>query len=86
MMRLIQSAGFAFAALILATSAQAAGNCQRVGAVGDGPTQTIATIMSTHGLENIIEAKGLKPQGTVKTTCKDGTVLSQCHSSQTACK
>ena len=63
-----------------------AANCQWVAAAGNGPTQNIATIMSTHGLDNIIENKGLKGQGPVKTTCAPGTFLTECRSSQKACK
>ena len=76
----------AAAVACLVSSAAFAGECVRVGAAGDGPTKDIATIMSTHGLENIIEGKGLKPSGPIKTTCKDGAVLTGCHSSQLACK
>ena len=86
-MRLIKTGMIAAALTMtcaLSTAAQA--ECTRLGAVGDGPSKSIATIMSTHGLENIIEARGLKAQGPVKTTCQDGTILTQCHSSQTACK
>lgn len=60
--------------------------CVRVGAAGDGLTKDIAVIMSTHGLQNVIDGKGLKGQGPVKTTCKDGSFMVECHSSQTACK
>lgn len=73
------------AVMIFATGAQA-GECQRVGAAGDGLTKDIAVVMSTHGLQNIIEGKGLKGQGEVKTTCKSGSFMVECHSSQTACK
>ena len=69
----------------LAHSASA-GECTRIGAVGDGPTKGIATLMSTNGLKNLIDYRGLKGQGPIKTTCEDGTFLSQSHSSQTACK
>ena len=74
------------AALVCTTASGAYAECTRIGAVGDGPTKDIATIMSTHGLQNIIDYRGLKGQGPVKTTCQDGTILTQCHSSQTACK
>ena len=77
----------AAAALACAVSTAAlAGDCTRIGAVGDGPTKDIATVMSTHGLQNIIESRGLKGTGPVKTTCEPGTILTECHSSQTACK
>jgi len=63
-----------------------AGECTKIAAAGDGPTKYIATIMSTHGLDNIIEARGMKGRGPVHTTCKPGTFLVECRSSQTACK
>lgn len=63
-----------------------AANCQWVAAAGSGPSVTIATVMSTHGLENIIEGKGLKGQGPVQTKCTPGTVLTECRSQQKACK
>jgi hypothetical protein len=63
-----------------------AGECVRLAAAGDGLTKDIAVVMSTHGLQNIIEAKGLKGQGPVKTSCQPGTFLTECHSSQLACK
>ena len=72
--------------LCVASSAAQAGECTRLGAVGDGLTKGIAEIMSTNGLKNVIESKGMKGQGLVTTTCKDGTFLTQCHSSQMACK
>ena len=84
-MQVLKFSAIAMIACTLATGAFA-GECTRVAAVGDGPTQTIATIMSTHGLQNIIDNRGLKGTGPVKTTCQDGTILTQCHSSQTACK
>ncbi len=63
-----------------------AATCQNVAAAGDGPTKDIATMMSTHGLDNIINGKGLKGQGAVKTTCVPGAVLVECKSWQKACK
>ena len=79
--------GLAATAVICALSTTAqAGDCVRVGAVGDGLTHDLAVIMSTHGLANIIEDKGRKGQGPVHTTCSPGAVLTECHSSQMACK
>lgn len=75
----------AFSVLVAGPAANAA-ECQIVAAAGNGPTETIATVMSTHGLENIIEAKGLKPQGEVKTKCAPGTIMTECRSQQKACK
>ena len=81
----IRFAALAVAAIALPGLADAA-TCQNVAAAGDGPTKDIATMMSTHGLDNIITNKGLKPQGAVKTTCVPGSVLVECKSWQRACK
>jgi hypothetical protein len=79
--------GIAAAAIVCGLSVTAeAGSCVRVGALGDGLTHDLAVVMSTHGLANIIENKGLKPKGPVHTTCSPGTVLTECRSSQMACK
>jgi hypothetical protein len=79
--------GLAAAAVMFALSATAqAGDCMRVAAIGDGLTHDIAVIMSTHGLANIIEAKGRTGKGPVRTKCAPGTFGEQCTSSQTACK
>jgi hypothetical protein len=78
--------GLAAIAATFAFSAAASADCIRVGSVGDGLTKDIAVIMSTHGLANIIEAKGRKGHGPVHTTCSPGTFGTECHSSQTACK
>ncbi|HVZ03370.1 hypothetical protein [Hyphomicrobium sp.] len=79
--------GLAAAAALCAISATAeAGSCMRVGAIGDGLTHDLAVIMSTHGLANIIEAKGLKARGPIHTTCSPASFLTECRSSQRACK
>lgn len=79
-----------FAALTLAamtlTAPARAETCQRLAAAGNGPTKDIATMMSTHGLDNIITNKGLKPQGAISTKCVPGTILVECKSWQKACK
>jgi hypothetical protein len=75
----------AMAPLAVLSAANAA-TCQLVAAAGDGPTKDIATVMSTHGLENIIDNKGLKGQGPVKTKCVPGSVMVECTSQQKACK
>lgn len=87
-MRLFQlSLAISTVQLVCALSTAAhAGECTRLAAVGDGLTKDIAVVMSTHGLQNIIEGKGLKGQGPVKTTCAPGTFVTECHSSQMACK
>jgi hypothetical protein len=77
----------ATAAFVCALSATAqAADCIRVAALGDGLTHDIAVIMSTHGLANIIDFKGRKGQGAVHTTCAPGSFLTECRSSQMACK
>jgi hypothetical protein len=73
-------------AATLAVAATAQADCIRVGSVGDGLTHDIAVIMSTHGLANIIEAKGRTGRGPVHTTCQPGSFVTECRSSQTACK
>jgi hypothetical protein len=79
--------GVAAAAIMCALSVTAeAGSCMRVGAIGDGLTHDLAVVMSTHGLANIIENKGLKGKGPIHTACSQGAVLTECRSSQTACK
>ena len=87
----MRSSKLGFAALATfacAFSATAqAGECVRVGALGDGLTHDLAVIMSTHGLANIIEGKGLKAKGPVSTHCDPpGTFVTECQSSQLACK
>ncbi len=80
---------FAGVAALLACAASTpsqAGHCARISAAGDGLTHGIAVIMSTHGLQNIIEGRGMKGKGRVKTTCKPGTFMTECFSSQMACK
>ncbi len=79
--------GIAAAAVMCALSATAqAGDCIKVAAIGDGLTHDIAVIMSTHGLANIIDAKGRTGKGPVHTRCEPGTLGEECTSSQTACK
>ncbi len=85
-MQIIRLTCLAALAQGLALGGAQAGDCHRLGAVGDGLTKDIAVVMSTHGLQNIIEGKGLKGQGPVKTTCEPGTIMVECHSSQLACK
>jgi hypothetical protein len=68
------------------TTASQAAECKKLGAAGDGLTKDIAIIMSTHGLANIMADRGLKGQGPVKTTCKAGSFMVECNSSQLACK
>ena len=78
--------GLAATAAMFACAAAAQADCIRVGSVGDGLTHDIAVIMSTHGLANIIEGKGRTGRGPVHTTCAPRTFVTECRSSQTACK
>jgi len=80
--------GFAVSTVLCLTalSTPAAADCTRIGAVGDGLTKGIASLMSENGLKTLIASKGRKPQGPVTTKCEDGTFLTQCKSSQLACK
>lgn len=79
--------GLTVAAALCALSVTAeAGSCQRVGAIGDGLTHDLAVVMSTHGLANIIDSKGLKGKGPVHTKCSPASFLTECRSSQVACK
>lgn len=77
----------AAAALMCTFSVTAeAGSCTRVAAIGDGLTHDLAVLMSTHGLANIIDHKGLKGHGRVHTRCQQGAILTECRSQQLACK
>ena len=78
-------ATLAIAGLAFAGQAHAA-TCQVVAAAGDGPSKEVATFMAAHGLENLIDHKGLKAQGPIKTKCVPGAVLTECTSQQKACK
>ena len=78
--------GLAATAVFCALSATAQADCITVAAVGDGLTHDLAVIMSTHGLANVIYGQGRKGQGPVHTTCSASSVLTECRSTQTACK
>jgi hypothetical protein len=73
------------AAACLATGAEA-GECKRLAAAGDGVTKSLAEFMAGKGLENVIKGYGMTGQGPVKMTCDVGTVYTECHASQLACK
>jgi hypothetical protein len=74
----------AAAAFMASTSAYA--GCQQVASVGDGMTKDWATVLSTHGLVNIMDNKGLTGKGPVHTRCTDGGMFgAQCTSYQTGC-
>ena len=79
--------GLAATAMICALSATAqAADCVRVAAVGESLTHDIAWLFATKGLANIIYGQGRVGQGPVNTTCKTGSTMTTCHSSQMACK
>jgi hypothetical protein len=81
----IRFAALTLAAMTFASTADAA-TCQVVAAAGDGPSKEVATFMAAHGLDNIINNKGLKGQGPIKTKCVPGAMLVECTSQQKACK
>ena len=75
------------AAGVVGLSAVAAhAECTTVGAAGDGINQSVAKFMAEHGLQNILEEKGLKPQGAISYKCEAGAVLTECHARQKGCK
>jgi hypothetical protein len=79
--------GLAAMAVICALSATAqAADCTRVAASGDNVTHDLAVLFSENALKNTIAGRGLVGKGPVKTTCKSGSAMIECHSSQTACK
>ena len=66
--------------------AQAQAECTTVGAAGDGIGEDLAKFMAQAGLKNIIDAKGLKPQGAITFKCEPGAIVTECHAQQKACK
>lgn len=79
--------GFVAAMMMCALSATAqAANCTRVAAIGENFTHDAAVLFSTNALKNTIAGRGLIGQGPVKTTCKPGSAMVECRSSQMACK
>ena len=82
----LTAAALALAVALVSSTSAFAAECKVVAAAGSGPTESIATLMSTKGLENIIEAKGLKGQGPMQTKCEAGTIMTECRSQQKACK
>lgn len=85
-MRGLSGASAALVIGLTCAAGAASAECTYIAAAGNGPTKDIATMMSTHGLDNIIESKGLKGQGPVTTKCEAGTFLTECRSTQKACK
>jgi hypothetical protein len=66
--------------------APARAECTTVGSAGDGINEGVAKFMAEHGLQNILEAKGLKPQGPITYKCEAGMLLTECHARQQGCK
>ena len=78
--------GLVAAAMICALSATAqAADCRTVTALGETLTHDSAVLFSTNALKNTLAAQGRVGKGPVRTTCKTGSVLTTCHSSQKAC-
>ena len=79
--------GFVAAVMVCALSATAqAADCTRVAAIGDNFTHDLAVLFSTNALKNTIAGRGLIGKGPVKTSCKSGSAMIECYSSQMACK
>ena len=72
-------------ACALSATAQAA-QCERIAAIGDNFTHDLAVLFSTNALKNTIAGRGLIGKGPVKTSCKSGSAMIECPSSQMACK
>lgn len=64
----------------------AAAECKLVGAIGNGLTEGIAQFMAEKALQNVMDAKGLKPSGDVKYTCEAAMLGSECKARQQGCK
>ena len=77
--------GLAATAMICALSATAqAADCRTVTAAGDNFTHDTA-VFSTNALKNTLAGQGRVGKGPVHTTCKTGSVMTTCYSSQMAC-
>ena len=78
---------FVAAALICALPSMAeAADCSRITALGETLTHDTAVLFSTNALKNTLAAQGRIGKGPVRTTCKTGSALTTCYSSQVACK
>lgn len=73
-------------ALCLLTSAVKAGTCEVISASGTGLTKAAATTLSTEALATLIAGKSLKAEGDIQTACKPIMVMTECQSTQRACK
>jgi hypothetical protein len=79
--------GVAAAAMVYALSAPTqAADCKRVTALGEMVTHDTAVLFSTNALKNILSEQGRVGKGPVRTTCKTGSTMTSCYSSQMACK
>lgn len=79
--------GIVVAAAAVAAWTPANADCRPISATGDAIGKDLATIMSTHGLTNVLDGKGLTGKGPVHTRCISGGIFgSQCTSTQTGCK
>lgn len=79
--------GLVAAAMVCALSATAqAADCRRVTALGETFTHDTAVLFSTNALKNTLAGQGRVGKGPVRTTCKKGSVMTTCYSSQMACK
>ena len=78
--------GLVAGAMVCALSATAqAADCRTVTALGETLTHDTAVLFSTNALKNTLAAQGRVGKGPVRTTCKTGSVLTTCVSSQVAC-
>src|SRR6476661_3294979 len=78
--------GLVAAAMVCALSATAqAADCTTVTALGETLTHDTAVLFSTNALKNTLAGRGLVGKGQVRTTCKTGSVMTTCYSSQMAC-
>jgi hypothetical protein len=78
--------GLVAAAMVCTLSATAqAADCRRVTALGETLTHDTAVLFSTNALKNTLAGQGRVGKGPVRTTCKTGSVMTTCYSSQMAC-
>lgn len=72
-------------AMGLALSGAAEAGCRTVVGSADMVTRDLAKFMANAALKNAIEAKGLRPAGDVKLTCRDDALTTYCKASRQAC-
>lgn len=82
----IGAAVLSYAMTERADAAKPAKSCTVLASAGSGPTKAIAEIMANGGLKNIAASRGYSPEGKVKLTCKDGTILTECIAQSRICK